>query len=186
MLILASISPRRKELLSQITTKFVIKPSPYKEQHNLNLPPKLLAEYLATQKALAVAKNHVFDTVIGADTIVEKDGKILGKPKSEKEAEQMLQLLSNSVHFVHTGICIVKEGNINSQVVTSLVKFKNLSQKDISDYIATGSPFDKAGAYGVQDSNFVEYVDGSFTNVVGFPQDEIEQMLKELEVLNNG
>lgn len=182
MIVLASASPRRKQLLGEITDKFRVEESSYTEENGLQLSPKQLVAYLAEHKAISVYKNHTKDAVIGADTIVVLDDKILGKPHSVEEAEAMLQSLSDREHIVHTGVCICYMGKRLTSVTTSNVKFFPLTKEQINAYIQTNSPFDKAGGYGVQDSGFVEEIIGSYSNVMGFPKERVIKMLKKMEI----
>jgi len=175
-LILASNSPRRKELLSKLNYQFEIIPSVGEEVSTAKLPVDIAKE-LANRKALEVFKAHPDAVVIGCDTVVEIDGQLLGKPASECQAKQMLTALSGKTHQVHTGVCIVHKMGVWLFADTTEVVFKSLSDKQILDYIATGSPMDKAGAYGIQDSGFVSHIVGSYDNVVGFPTERVGQIL---------
>ena len=148
MIVLASASPRRKELLSFITTDFKIVPADIDETVENNVPLEKRPEYLAVKKALHISKNgYEKDIVIGCDTGVFVDGKMLGKPKNREDAENMLKLLSGRQHKVITGCCTVKNGVAKSFSNVTLVEFFELSDSEIEEYIATGEPFDKAGAY---------------------------------------
>ncbi len=180
MLILASQSPRRKELLKKICKEFQIVPADVNEQSNFELP-RQRAQEIATHKALSVLRHNIDATVIGCDTIVDLNGNVLGKPSSKEEAKNMLQALSGKTHFVHTGVCVASKNNVFSDVATTKVEFKKLSDKEIDDYIASGSPMDKAGAYGIQDSNFVSKIDGSYDNVVGFPTELIREIFQSIK-----
>lgn len=174
MIILASKSPRRKELLNKIISDFTIIPSNVDE----NLYP---VDELSLVKALDIAKSHPDDLIISADTLVKFNNKYLGKPKDQKEAKTMLQMLSNHVHQVNTVyslVCLNKNIQL-TKTITTEVHFNHLSEEVIDKYIATGSPLDKAGAYGIQDKEFnlVNHIEGSYENVMGFPLEEIHQDL---------
>ena len=144
--------------------------------------PKDIVKFIAKEKGEIVAKDYPNDIVISADTIVVIDNKIIGKPKDKDDAYRMLRMLSNREHVVYTGYAIFSKDKIINKVVATKVLFNDLSDKFIYDYIATGSPMDKAGAYGYQDKDFpvVKQVTGSIENVIGFPTKEIK---KDLETL---
>ena len=116
--------------------------------------------------------------VIGCDTVVDLDGKVLGKPHSVDEAVSMLKSLSNRQHKVHTGVCVISQKSIHLFAETSSVTFDKLSDERIRNYVATGSPMDKAGAYGIQDSGFVSGIVGSYDNVMGLPTEKLFAILK--------
>lgn len=179
MLILASASPRRKEILSKYFDNFVIDVADIDER-NLNLPPNLMSADLSKRKAYAIFNRHPKDIVIACDTIVVFKGQIFNKPKNEQDAKRMLLSLSNNHHVVLTSYTIIAPDIEISNTVRSDVYFNKLSDELIDDYIKTGSPMDKAGAYGVQDQNFnlIKRIDGSFYNVKGMP---IEQIIKDLK-----
>jgi septum formation protein len=179
MLVLASGSPRRREILSRFIREFEVIPSRASEECGLEDPAEYALE-LARRKAREVY-GRVGGTVIGADTVVSIDGRILGKPGSKEEAFEMLRLLSGKVHRVTTGYCIIHEGREISGVVITEVKFRELDDDIIEAYIETGEPMDKAGAYGIQGKAglFVEWIRGDYYNVVGFPL-EIVWKLREL------
>ena len=144
--------------------------------------PKEIVKYIAKEKGEIVAKDYPNDIVISADTIVVIDNKIVGKPKDKEDAYRMLRILSGRQHIVYTGYAIFKDRKIVIKVVESKVLFNELSDQFIYDYIATGSPMDKAGAYGLQDNDFpvVKEVIGSIENVIGFPTKEIKKDLESL------
>ncbi len=179
MLVLASASPRRRELLARFIGEFRVVPSNVEEECTTEDPVECALQ-LARAKAWEVY-NRVGGTVIGADTVVSIDGHILGKPRDEKDAFRMLKLLSGRVHRVTTGYCIVYEGEEHSGAVVTEVKFRELDEELIRAYIRTGEPMDKAGAYGIQGKAglFVEWIKGDYYNVVGFPL-EIVWKLREL------
>lgn len=185
--ILASASPRRKLLLEQIGLRFTVCPSAVEETEvSLLLPPQEYVSVLATSKARDVAQKQQEDSsiVIGADTIVVHDGCILNKPASVSEAEEMLARLSGATHIVYTGIALVESGSLRTlvDVQNTEVTFRVLATKEITAYVATGSPLDKAGAYGIQDdfgAVFVEKIHGCYYNVVGLPLTLLYQRLQE-------
>jgi len=174
-LILASKSPRRKKLLEQLGFKFEIIVTDTDEIIDLNLLPEEICQNLAEQKAQVIARKITFPAyVIGADTIVVIDGEILGKPADKKQAFDMLMKLSDNTHAVFTGISIFDTSlnrNISFFAKTD-VTFRALDESEIIEYIESGSPMDKAGAYGIQNdfgAVFVKKINGCYYNVVGFP-----------------
>ncbi|MBE7086142.1 MAG: septum formation protein Maf [Clostridiales bacterium] len=186
--ILASASPRRKELLGQLVEKFDIIPSCAEEVVEGNPDPETLVKMLAKQKAAEVATREIAKgkIVLGSDTVVALDGKVLGKPKDEAEAFLMLSALSNRTHEVFTGVCFsypCKDGGREEYVDVACTKvvFERLTKEQIEEYIATGSPMDKAGAYGIQDGGLVKSIEGSFSNVVGLPIELCADMMKKIE-----
>lgn len=187
-LILASSSPRRQELLSQLGISIRIVPSEIEEVLRKGELPEEYARRLAITKAQQVAEKFPDFWVLAADTIVVIKGEILGKPKDGPEAESMLKKLSGQEHQVITGYCLLhlKVRKKRERVVRSLVKFKKLSAEEIRWYINTGEPFDKAGGYAVQGKAafMVKEINGSYTNVVGLPLCEVIEDLQELGVLD--
>ncbi len=177
--ILASASPRRRELMSLAGIDFTVKTAPTDETVEEHLSPEQTVMALARRKALAVAADEPDKTIIGADTVVEIDGKILGKPADYEEAFGMLSLLSGRSHNVFTGVCIVSGGKETVFSEKTEVTFYKLSQAEIDDYIKTGDCFDKAGAYGIQSRGctLVEKINGDYFNVVGLP---IAKLFREL------
>lgn len=179
-IILASLSPRRKTLLKLITEDF----SCISENIPEIIPDVLdilkAPEFLALKKAEAVAVFHPEDTVIGADTAVFLDKKLLGKPKDKREAEKMLLSLSGKEHLVITGCAVIKGEVKKSFSVKTAVKFRTLSINEIRDYIENSNPLDKAGSYGIQDKGalFVEKIKGDYYNVVGLPVSRLYEVLK--------
>ena len=172
-IILASGSPRRKQLLEQINLEFEVIPSQIYEDFSLNLSPTDFVEYYAQEKAKDVANSYPDKWVIGADTIVVFESDILGKPKNEKDSFQMLKRLSGNTHQVITGVSIqnIKQDISDCFHERTNVTFNTLSDNIINYYIETYAPFDKAGSYGIQDwfSVCVNRIDGCFYNVMGFP-----------------
>lgn len=182
-LILASRSPRRKELLKRINVPFEVIGSDIEETIDLNLTPDQVAQSLAFQKSSYIAKKYPNAYVIGADTIVVFENKILGKPQDEDDAYKMISLLSGNTHSVLTGVSIIHgEMNITFHEQTE-VTFWELSDKEIRSYIKSGEPFDKAGSYGIQQlgSLFVKEIKGDYFNIVGLP---ISRLYRELKKIN--
>ena len=173
-LILASASPRRRELLTQIGVKFEIKISDVEEVMDSSLSAEAQVQSLALQKAQAVATSLNEGWVLGADTVVVNNGVLLGKPRNETEAKEMLDSLSGKWHQVMTAVALV-DASGEQQTWTSVeitnVKFRDLTEKDIAAYVATGESMDKAGAYGIQGYGalLVERIEGCYNNVVGLP-----------------
>lgn len=176
-IILASKSPRRKELLSLITENFVIKSAEVDESLPDGIQPDKAVEYLSKIKAEPF-KNEG-DIIIGADTVVSIDDVILGKPKDRSDAFKMLKMLSGKYHSVFTGVTIITPDSTKTFSVETRVKFFDLTDREINDYLDTGEPFDKAGAYGIQGkgSLLVEKIDGDYFNVVGLPVSTLNKYL---------
>ena len=182
-IILASASPRRKELMEMLKVpNLKIVPAKGEECPPEHARPEELVMALSAAKAREVAREAApEDLVIGADTIVWVDGHAFGKPHDESEAAAMLRRLSGDTHEVFTGVSIVRGGQCVSRCERSLVRFRPLDEEEIASYIATGEPMDKAGAYGAQGKGalFVEHIDGDFFNVMGLPLCRLGIMLKE-------
>ena len=182
MLILASNSPRRRELLSMLGYDFVVKASDCDETTDITDPCELVKELsLRKAKAVEVCED---DTVIGSDTVVAIDGEILGKPVNEEDAAKMLRTLSGKTHTVYTGVTVL-QGNIEiTDAITCDVIFKEMTETEISNYIKTKEPMDKAGAYAVQGkgSAFVERLNGDYFAVVGFPCCYVNKVLNKLGI----
>lgn len=213
MLVLASASPRRQDLLRSADIAFVVQAADIDETPLLGEPPRECAERLAREKALAVWRARPQDVVLGADTIVVVDETILGKPENSADAARMLRLLSGRVHRVITGVCVVqtvanrqlpatseersghssqspphfkilktenRELRIASE--TTLVTMSKLSDDEIRDYVASGEPMDKAGAYAIQGwaSRWIPRIEGDYSSVVGLPVALVYCMLSEL------
>ena len=183
-MILASSSPRRFQLLSEAGIDFRVIPSDYDESQLRSEPhaPAALVMQLARRKAFSVAEKHAEpgEPVIGADTIVVVDGEVLGKPRSEADARDMLFSLSNRTHEVMSAVCVVRDGEaIIGFTERTRVRFYNLSPAEIDAYIATGEPMDKAGAYGIQGIGrlLVRDIKGDYYTVVGLP---IARLVREL------
>ena len=185
--ILASASPRRKELLTQIGLDFEVCVSTCEERITKTEPAEVVCE-LSAQKALDVWQKikDKKEIVIGADTVVAYDGKILGKPADEKEAVTMLTALSGHTHEVYTGVtfCYEEEGTekLHTFYEKTAVTFYPMSQEEIESYVASGDPMDKAGAYGIQGrfAAYVKGIEGDYNNVVGLPTGRLYQEIKEL------
>jgi septum formation protein len=172
LIILASSSPRRAKILSQIGFNFKVVPSTVEEVFNHHDPVEVSKD-LALKKAAEIAERHPDNIVIGADTVVFLDKKILGKPVSDEDAYEMLRTLSAKTHEVYTAFAIVHKST-NKQMVDierTEVTFRALSEEEIAEYVRSGEPMDKAGAYGIQDRSavFVNKIVGDFYNVVGLP-----------------
>jgi septum formation protein len=186
-IILASASPRRRELLARAGIPFVAKRSRIPERALPGETPQDQALRLAREKALDVARKHRGRWVLGADTVVELDGLALGTPRDEEEARRMLRLLSGRAHRVITAFAVVDDrGRVRAlDAAVSVVRFKKLSEATIASYVRSGEPSDKAGAYAVQGlgASLVEDVEGSYSNVVGLPVERVVQRLEELGVL---
>lgn len=189
-LLLASQSPRRKELLEQTGIEFEIVPSDIDEENiSIKNPVKYVKE-LSFLKADKVSRVYPDSWILGADTIVVIDDQILGKPESEVHAIELLRLLSNREHYVFTGFCIMnkKKNAIIKNVVKTKVSFKLLSDQEIRWYVSTKEPFDKAGGYGIQGVGafLVKKIFGSYSNVVGLPVCEVVEALIELKIIEMG
>lgn len=167
MIVLASASPRRRELLARLEPRFEVQPSRVEEVTSKKRP-SFMARDLARQKAEYVALSHPDDLVVGSDTIVYFRGKALGKPRDREEAERFLSELCGKWHVVYTGVCLIKGGKIETAYALSRVKLRKMSIEEISEYVRGGSPLDKAGAYGVQDG-VVEKFCGEYENIMGLP-----------------
>ena len=180
-LVLASKSPRRRELLKEISNQFEVAPSSIKEMLDIGLRPEENARNIARAKAESIAPSFPNCWVIGADTLVTLDDEIFGKPDDEKDAERILKRLSGREHIVVTGICVVGPEKSFDKCVFSKIKIKPLTIQEIKDYIATGEPMDKAGAYAIQGkgSFMVRSFSGSKTNIIGLPIDELKLLLKK-------
>lgn len=181
-IILASNSPRRREILENTKVRFSIKGSQIDEVINSNESPKETVMRLAYEKALDIAKDNKDALVIGADTIVVINDTILGKPKDEKEAYDMIKLLSGKTHYVITGFALINL-SLEKKVIDyeiSKVTFKELSNECIKDYIQTKESLDKAGAYGIQGygSLLVKNIEGDYFNIVGLPISKMSDCLK--------
>ncbi len=183
-IILASESPRRRELLTLMGLKFTVLVSNVEEQPPQHVTPAAYVEELALQKARAVADTHPDCCVIAADTIVYLDGDILGKPHTPEIAKQFLTRMQGRTHTVYTGVAVIASGNVDVRHCCTDVTFAPMTQREIQWYVSTGEPLDKAGAYGVQGPGgmFVEKVDGNYFNVIGMPLPLLYKMLTDAGV----
>ena len=184
MTILASASPRRQELIKQITSDFTIITADIDEDKSYVLSPLNAVLDIAKRKGEKIHADHYDDLVISADTIVVHKNKIIGKPTDAEDAKKILRELSGEMHEVITAYCLFKKDKLIEHYVISKVFFNKLSDELIDEYVKTGSPLDKAGAYGVQDNDkfpIVKEIQGSITNVIGFPVDEIKKDFLSIE-----
>ena len=185
-IILASQSPRRRQLLEQMGfTDFIVRPAKGEELADPSLDPGALVEALSRQKALeisAAAKED--DLIIAADTVVAVDGQVLGKPHSTQQAHQMLSALSGREHTVYTGVTVCRGAQLLTEHEATAVRFRPLTDQEIDAYIATGEPMDKAGSYGIQGRGalLVEGISGDYFNVVGLPVCRLGRMLTQFGV----
>jgi septum formation protein len=199
MLILASASPRRQELLRNVGIQFVVQPTNIPEIPQPAELPWQFAERLAREKALVIAREKPDDFVLGADTIVVVDEQILGKPRDPADAARMLRLLSGRLHEVITAVCLVsptprtrETGKWKPETALTDIRSEStrvvmnpLSEADIASYIASGEPMDKAGAYAIQGgaSRWIPRIEGDYSNVVGLPVALVIRMLREHGVI---
>ena len=171
-IILASQSPRRRELLERMgISQFDVIPAKGEERSDPNLTPEQLVEELSRQKAAEIAADHPDALIIAADTVVAVDGSVLGKPHSREDAQDMLKRLSGREHTVYSGLTVCWQGRSVTQHEATAVRFRPLSQADIANYVSTGEPMDKAGSYGIQGyvCTLVEGITGDYYNVMGLP-----------------
>ena len=185
-IILASASPRRQRLLKQIGMTFDVRESGVREDVDVPDDPEQHTKVLSERKARAVAGSIPDGLIVGADTIVVLDGEILNKPKTGRDAARMLNMLSDRWHDVYTGFTIIDRptGKTVSAVERTRVKFRRLADDEVQAYVQSGSPMDKAGAYGIQDDYgavFVERIEGCFYNVVGFPLTRFYLTIQEFQ-----
>lgn len=180
-LILASGSPRRKELLALVTPDFTVKVSDVDESAITAPTPAELAKALARAKCLAVAETEPKTLVLGSDTVVEFEGEVFGKPKNRQDAQRMLQALSGKRHYVHTGVCMAQGDHIENFVVSSAVDFFPIEEADLQGYIDTKEPYDKAGGYAIQGHAAVwcKGIEGCYYNIMGLPVSQVAQALKK-------
>jgi septum formation protein len=185
MLMLASASPRRQELLRNAGIPFEVQPAHIPEDPLPGEGAKECAERLAREKALAVTRQRPQDVVLGADTVVVVGGQILGKPVDAADAARMLRMLTGREHQVITGVCLVAGGQWAVGSETTLVTMSEITEKEIADYVATGEPMDKAGAYAIQGigSRWIPRIEGDYSNVVGLPVALVCRMLREYGLL---
>ena len=181
MIVLASQSPRRKELLTSLGYEFIICPSLKEEKFDLSKDLDSALIEVAIQKGKDVLKKYPNDCIVSADTIVVYQNKILGKPSSKEEAISCLKQLSGHTHEVKTGMCVLYKEMMQNKVVTTEVTFRKLSIEEILKYVESGKCMDKAGSYGIQDCDFVDSIKGSYSNVVGLDLKSIDLMLKTVQ-----
>ena len=184
-IVLASQSPRRRELLGKMGLEFTTKAPEIDETALSGLPARQLVEALSREKALWAARQEDPEAiVIGSDTVVVRDGEILGKPASPAQAEEMLASLSGRSHEVCTGITVCQGDRVVSQVEVTQVTFRTLTPQEIAQYVRTGEPMDKAGAYGIQGLGalLVEGIQGDYSAVVGLPVCRLGRMLLDFGV----
>ncbi len=190
-IVLASQSPRRRELLSVMGLEFKIKSPDINEEAWQGLGAEAMVQTLSLEKARHIARQEDAETiVIGADTVVVQDGTILGKPTSPSEAEEMLRRLSGRTHWVYTGVTVCQGERTLTAVEQTAVTFRPLTQAEVAAYVQTGEPMDKAGAYGIQGKGglLVSGIQGDYSNVVGLPICRLGQMLRQfgLDCLSSG
>ncbi|MBQ7087298.1 MAG: septum formation inhibitor Maf [Clostridia bacterium] len=181
MIILASNSPRRRELLQMAGYKFMVSASHCNETSKFTDPENMTME-IAMKKAYATFYSEKDDIIIGADTVVVCDGKALGKPQDKEQAADMLRILSGKTHSVYTGVCLLRNGESECFCSKTDVTFYQLDESTIDWYVNTNEPMDKAGAYGIQGKGalLVEKINGDYYNVVGLPIAKLNRKLKEL------
>lgn len=183
-LVLASASPRRRELLSAAEIACDVDPAHVDETRRAGEAPAVFVERLARAKAEVVAARHPGRVVLGADTIVVVDDAVLGKPADARDAGLMLKRLSGRSHEVLTGVALVDSGATHAQVVSTTVWMVPLTPADVAWYVATGEPMDKAGAYAIQGraSRFILKIEGSYSNVVGLPVATVVQLMRRASI----
>ncbi len=186
MLVLASASPRRQELLRNAGIPFEVEPAHIAEDPLPGEGAQECAERLAREKALAIAQRRPNDVVLGADTVVVVDEQILGKPVDAADAVRMLRLLSGRVHQVITGVCLVASGEWAVSSETTAVTMTEIPEEEVADYVAGGEPMDKAGAYAIQGaaSRWIPRIEGDYGNVVGLPVALVWRMLRSVKGFN--
>ncbi len=185
-IILASQSPRRREILQLMEIPFEVIESHVEEVPPAGATPVELVKALAEQKARAVFALHPNACVIGADTVVDLDGRVLGKPHTPERAREYLHLLQGRSHIVYTGICVLTPGRTDVRSARTDVTFRPMSDAEIDWYVDTGDPLDKAGSYGVQGpaSLFVDHLEGNYFNIIGMPAPTLYEMLLDAHVID--
>ncbi len=181
--ILASASPRRRDILEDMGLEFAICPTDVDEEEIVDPLPSMLVKKLALAKARALGDANCDKTVISADTVVYLD-KLYGKPRDREHAIKMIGELSGKWHSVYTGVCVKCGKKEIVFFAKSRVKFKNLTLEQIEKYVDECSPLDKAGAYGIQDEQIVEKYKGSYTNIVGLPKEKLAKVLSKVGVID--
>ena len=184
-LILASASPRRADFFHELGLKFTVRAAEIDEATRPDEPPAAFVQRLAREKARKIAEENQGAWIVGADTVVVLDNKILGKPDSSGQAKEMLRQLSGRRHDVWTGFALCGPGKEISQAVVTRVYFRRLSGELIRSYVMTGEPLDKAGSYGIQGQGafLVDKIEGSYSNVVGLPLAQLVSRLLELKII---
>jgi septum formation protein len=185
MLVLASASPRRQELLRAANIVFEVLPAHINEDPIPGEMPKACVERLALEKAQAIALQRPYDSVLSADTIVVIGNQILNKPVDHSDAIRMIRLLSGHRHEVITGVCLIHEGKCEVASETTAVTMSEISEREIAAYVATGEPMDKAGAYAIQGiaSRWIPRIEGDYNNVVGLPIARVYRMLQQAKLI---
>lgn len=180
-IILASASPRRQEILTNAGIAFEVRPANIPEIPHAGESPVTFAERMAREKARAVSAAIPGRIVLAADTVVALEDEILGKPANTEDAARMLRLISGRTHAVTTGVCVIAVGLEDVRSETTTVEFGRMTEAEIREYVSTGEPMDKAGAYAIQGgaSRWVTRVDGDYNNVVGLPVELVLRMLKQ-------
>ena len=189
-IILASASPRRKEILERTGLKFMVDASDYEEDLSMRMPARRLARFLSCEKAKAVAKRYKNAIIIAADTIIYFEDKVFGKPHNVRDAKRMLNILNGKHHSVITGFTIMdsRERLSISRSVVTKVYFNKITRKWIEEYVRTGEPLDKAGAYAIQGlgAAIVKKIEGDYNNVVGLPVDALMKALRKFGIYADG
>lgn len=185
MIVLASASPRRQDLLRNASVEFLVKPANVREIRLEGESARTFAERMAREKAHTIWALDKNQFVLGADTVVVVEDQVLGKPENEEDADRMLRLLSGRKHDVITGVCLIGPSFEDVSSKTTAVYFSEMSEKEIHDYSASGEPMDKAGAYAIQGgaSRWILKIEGDYSNVVGLPIELVLKMLREHELL---
>lgn len=178
-IILASASPRRKEILELADLKFDVMPSDAQEITTKTVPNEVVMELASIKAKDIYKKSEKQSMIVGADTVVAYQGQILGKPTDKADAKRMLTMLSGQTHEVYTGVCVIEDGKTKTFYEETKVTFYEISDEQINHYIKTGEPMDKAGSYGIQGKAavFIKGIEGDYYNVVGFP---IARFLQEI------
>ncbi len=183
ILVLASASPRRREILEEAGISHIVRPADIDESVFSGIEPRLMVQLLAASKAAAAVEGG-HEMVLGADTVVVLDGEVLGKPRDAEEAIKMLSALSGKTHSVYTGVAVLsgEDGKLITHCEETRVTFRTLSKAEITAYVETGEPLDKAGAYGIQGKGgaLVEKTEGDFQNVVGLPLLAVKALLNQM------
>ena len=185
MLILASASPRRRDLLTQIALPHTVQPAHIDETRRPGEDPVAYVQRLALEKAATIARSNATQTVLAADTTVVLGTEVLSKPVDLVDAQQMLQALSGRTHTVHTGIAVVHAGSAHTHVESTAVTFTSVPNEELAAYLATGDSLDKAGAYGIQGyaARWIGRIEGDFFNVVGLPLAATVRLLRDAGAL---